>query len=202
MDTAMFNSPEDSSPSAVRFDDPMIAVVVLGRMMWYDFQWKCLLRDIVSGKSEDALPTFLGSKLYVDLRDEAKYPQKMEELLRELHNAPATTPPPVGPNPFGVRATDDTTPPAPAAPLPILGTGGWSPEKVYDSCETLLRANDVVGWRKLAKELRASLDPRLATWLQSISGTSFQKVPEFLPAADAAVTGPSPLRSLPRRQRF
>ena len=46
------------------------------------------------------VPIFLGSCLYVDFRDDLKYEEKYEELLRSLLNEPALPVPPIGENPF------------------------------------------------------------------------------------------------------
>jgi len=45
-------------------------------------------------------PTFLGSRLYVDFRNDADYEFKLEELAREVHGMPAVSKPPLGSNPF------------------------------------------------------------------------------------------------------
>jgi hypothetical protein len=45
-------------------------------------------------------PTFMGPRLYVDFSNDDDYPGKLEELLREIHNTPALTKPPLGANPF------------------------------------------------------------------------------------------------------
>ena len=46
------------------------------------------------------LPAFLGPRLYLDFTQDAEYPSKLEDLLRELHGSPALTKPPLGSNPF------------------------------------------------------------------------------------------------------
>lgn len=46
------------------------------------------------------VPNFLGQRLYVDFSDDAKYDEKLGELLRELHGQPASTKPPLGQSPF------------------------------------------------------------------------------------------------------
>ena len=57
----------------------------------------CVLRD---GSDDEAIPSFAGSRLFLDLRDDEKYQEDFEQLLRALHYAPASPKPPVGPNPF------------------------------------------------------------------------------------------------------
>jgi hypothetical protein len=47
-----------------------------------------------------ALPTFLGSRVYVDFREPTQFEAKFTELLREIHGQPVLPRPPLGPNPF------------------------------------------------------------------------------------------------------
>src|SRR5262249_39547653 len=46
------------------------------------------------------VPDFLGPRMYIDFSDDAQYPAKLEELMREIHQAPAIVRPPLGDNPF------------------------------------------------------------------------------------------------------
>jgi hypothetical protein len=47
-----------------------------------------------------ALPTFLGSRVYVDFRQATQFEAKFTELLGEIHGQPILPRPPLGPNPF------------------------------------------------------------------------------------------------------
>lgn len=58
------------------------------------------------------IPAFLGPRLYVDFCEDADYDARLVELLHELHGEPASTKPPIGPNPFSG-----------SAPSPMAGTG-------------------------------------------------------------------------------
>lgn len=51
------------------------------------------------------LPTFLGSRVYVDFRDAAQYEAKYAELIREIHGVKTKPRPPLGKNPFAERET-------------------------------------------------------------------------------------------------
>ena len=57
----------------------------------------CVLRD---GSGDDAIPTFGQSRRYIDFRDDSEYELNVEELLRDLHDAPREPEPPLGTNPF------------------------------------------------------------------------------------------------------
>jgi hypothetical protein len=45
-------------------------------------------------------PVFLGPRLYIDFDDDDAYEEKLIELVREIHGAPAIPKPPLGQNPF------------------------------------------------------------------------------------------------------
>ena len=55
------------------------------------------------GTDENAIPTALKSRKYVDMRDETQFEEKFkEELLRDIHNEPLYVKPPIGKKPsFG-----------------------------------------------------------------------------------------------------
>jgi len=50
------------------------------------------------------VPKFLGPRLYIDFSDDAQYPAKLRELLREILGVPSEAKPPLGPNPFSGSA--------------------------------------------------------------------------------------------------
>ena len=50
--------------------------------------------------AEPLIPAFLGQRLWVDFRDDGRFEQRLEDLLRELHGVPLHQPPPLGRNPF------------------------------------------------------------------------------------------------------
>jgi hypothetical protein len=64
------------------------------------------------------VPDFLGPRLYVDFSDDAQYAAKLEELLRQIHQAPLFVKPPLGENPFKGEVID------PAEPVRVAGPSG------------------------------------------------------------------------------
>ena len=63
-----------------------------------DTDW--LIPVIRDNTRADLVPTFLGGCLYVDFRDDLRYEEKYEELLRSLLDEPVLPVPPIGNNPF------------------------------------------------------------------------------------------------------
>lgn len=76
-------------------------------------------------RSPIELPAALTTRLYIDFSDAAAYEARFEELLRELHGAPAIRKPTLGQNPFAAartprvaRPTTALTSPTPRATRP------------------------------------------------------------------------------------
>lgn len=46
------------------------------------------------------VPRCIGPRLYIDFSRDEEYSEKLEEIVREIHNSPAFAKPPVGTNPF------------------------------------------------------------------------------------------------------
>ncbi len=157
---------------------------------------------VAEGKDEEAIPGFLKGRKYVDFRDADAYKMKLDELLWDIREVQEKTESP-GSHSASAATTDQSatgtdpvsdSPSATARPVP--DHPGISPVKVYDTCQELFRREDVVGWKQLGKKLRASLDPGLAAWLESIRGKQFEKIDEFVAEAHSAVDVVMPLMAL------
>jgi hypothetical protein len=53
-----------------------------------------------SGSDDEALPSYLKSRKYVDFRDDTKFDEKLDDLLHQLHGVPKNPRPPIGQFPF------------------------------------------------------------------------------------------------------
>lgn len=77
-----------------------------------------------SGEPSMALPYYLRSRLFVDLREETHYAQGLEQLLRRLFAAPRYTPPELGEPPiFPGSAIEHPSSTSPRAWILVAGTG-------------------------------------------------------------------------------
>jgi hypothetical protein len=74
---------------------------------------------VIRNSSARRLPHFLGPRLYVDFTADAEYSVKLEEILRDLHAAPALEKPPLGQNPFSSTPSAETPTRAGSAPLGV-----------------------------------------------------------------------------------
>src|SRR5262249_28169531 len=105
------------------------------------------------------VPDFLGARMYIDFSDNAQYPAKLEELMREIHQAPAVVRPPLGDNPFRGEVIESAEPVrvagpsgATAAGVPILN-GEWFQAQHSTATAGLTKLNIGVG----AMEVRFGL---------------------------------------------
>jgi hypothetical protein len=64
---------------------------------------------VIRDNGQKKTPKFLGPRLHVDFSDDAQYPAKLEELLREILGAPSAVKPPLGPHPFSGSAPAAST---------------------------------------------------------------------------------------------
>jgi hypothetical protein len=62
---------------------------------------------IVRHNAAAKIPTFLGSAVYVDFRDDAEFESKYSHLLSEIHGRPMMSRPALGPNPFLAAESDE-----------------------------------------------------------------------------------------------
>jgi len=53
-----------------------------------------------SGSDDEALPSYLKSKKYIDFRNDLKFDEKLNDLLHQLHGVPKNPRPPIGRSPF------------------------------------------------------------------------------------------------------
>lgn len=74
--------------------------MILTAQLMQDVTTERILPVIRDNTRVPLLPTFLGSRVYVDFRDDAVFEVKYGELLREIHGEKIRPRPPLGSNPF------------------------------------------------------------------------------------------------------
>jgi len=77
--------------------------MILTSQLMHDTTADKIIPVIRSNTSSIVLPTFLGSRVYIDFRDAGQFEAKYAELVREIHGAKIKPRPPLGPNPFTER---------------------------------------------------------------------------------------------------
>ena len=131
--------------------------------------------------SAQKTPKFLGPRLYLDFTSDGEYTQSLERLCRELLGAPATTKPPLGPNPFSGEIPKTSLPArtvgstgAGATGEPVLG-GDWFEVQRATADKGLA----VLGVRG-SMELRFALhDPITKSQLELLSAVRGAEIPTF-----------------------
>lgn len=109
---------------------------------------------------EVALPVSVGTRRWIDFRESLDFDAQFEELLRELHTAPARPKPRIGPNPF--LESDDSS-------AEETTSGGGISRTYYDALNTA-RDGDMATWRRLVRKCVQSTEPSLLAWREKYEG--------------------------------
>jgi len=80
--------------------------MILTAQLMQDVTTDRILPLVVDNTLASPLPTFLGSRLFVDFRQANLFEERYTELLREIHGQAVLPRPPLGPNPFRAPAFD------------------------------------------------------------------------------------------------
>jgi len=73
--------------------------IVTGELFYHISSPTKFVPILRQGSREEALPSYLKSKVYVDFRIDQDFQESMEQLLRHLHDMPRFSRPPLGPKP-------------------------------------------------------------------------------------------------------
>jgi len=112
------------------------------------------------------LPISLGVRYYADFSDDSEFRNQIELVVRELHNQPLVTKPPLGKSPFAkearvsaaeAAAMGGNNPPQPPSTPP-------SAAEMYQYSLEVLSRNDTLAWRKLVQKSQTGFASRLAAW--------------------------------------
>ena len=113
---------------------------------------------IRQASGQEKTPTFLGTRVYIDFRNDSQFDSEFDKLIHELHRVPVVEKPPLGKNPFAKLPSGQEA-------LPIGGSGTQLPEipaqvesasEAYAAAVKLARAGDEFGWRQLVKRIRSN----------------------------------------------
>ena len=136
-----------------------------------------------SGKEKT--PTFLGTRVYADFRNDSQFDAACEKLIRELHEMPIIEKPPLGKSPFRSVESD--------AQLTEIPEEVKSASEAYTAASKLVRAGDVFGWRQFVKQIRPKVFKDLTQWRQDELDGQGSNNKEPFEVADKAVEIISPL---------
>ena len=140
-----------------------------------------------SGKEKT--PTFLGTRVYADFRNESQFDAECEKLIRELHEMPIAEKPPLGKSPFP-SAELDTQPTE-------IQEHIESASEAYKIATKLARAGDVLGWRELVKYIRPKTFKNLVQWRENeLDGQKPKGKKHLAEVVDKAIEIISPLMAV------
>jgi hypothetical protein len=111
--TGAYVSKSEAGVGGVGYERLIVTAEVVGSIDTIKF-----IPIVRNNASARKVPDFLGPRMYIDFSNDAQYPAKLEELMREIHQAPALVRPPLGDNPFRGEVIE------PAEPVRVAGPSG------------------------------------------------------------------------------
>ena len=151
---------------------------------------------IRQASGEEKTPTFLATRMYIDLRDENQSDTEFDKLLHELHEVPIIEKPPLGRNPFAtlpsgqeILSIEGTTVPLPKIPQQVQ-----SAAEAYSTAFEIARTGDVLGWRKLLTRIKPTVFSSLVEWRNNeLTGQQPETQEQLTRVVDKAIEIISPL---------
>ena len=141
---------------------------------------------IRQASGEEKTPTFLGTRVYADFRDDSQFDAECAKLIRELHEMPIVQKPPLGESPFPSVELDTQ--------LTKIPEQVGSASEAYKTASKIVRAGDVFGWRQLVKRIRPNVFKSLVEWRQDeLDGKQPKSKEQLVQVVDKAVEIISPL---------
>ena len=151
---------------------------------------------IRQASGEEKTPTFLATRMYIDLRDESQFETEFEKLLHELHQVPIIQKPPLGKNPFATLPPGQKVLSFEGAPvqLPEIPQQVNSASEAYSEAFEIARAGDILGWRKLLMRIKPRVFNSLVEWRENeLTGQQPQTKERLTEVVDKAIEIISPL---------
>jgi len=93
--TSTYVAKADAGQGGTGYETMILTAQVLGNVTT-----DRIIPVIRENEGPNLTPIFLGSRLYIDFRDDTKYEEKYAELVREIHGMKIKPRPPLGTNPF------------------------------------------------------------------------------------------------------
>ena len=153
---------------------------------------------IRQASGQEKTPTFLGTRVYIDFRNDSQFESEFDKLIHELHRVPVAEKPPLGKSPFAKLPSGQEAPSSEGldTQLPEIPEQVESVSEAYAAAIKLARAGDVLGWRKLVKQIKPNVFRSLVQRRQEGMAGEPPKGKERFQAVDEAVKIISPLISV------
>ena len=113
---------------------------------------------IRQASGQEKTPTFLGTRVYIDFRNDSQFDKEFAKLIRELHRVRVVEKPPLGKNPFARLPSGQEVPSSEGLDTqsPEISEQVESVSDAYAAAVKYARAGDVLGWRHLVKGIKSS----------------------------------------------
>ena len=111
---------------------------------------------IRQASGEEQTPTFLGTRVYADFRNESQFDVEFDKLLHELYGVSVEERPPLGESPFSQLSSEQEASPSEETDtqLPEIPEQVESASEAYSAAVEITRAEDEIGWRQLVKRIK------------------------------------------------
>lgn len=150
---------------------------------------------IKQASGEKKTPDFLGTRTYVNAQSGVIADEDFDKLLRDLHKMPPQKPQ-LGKNPFfKTLSGEEVFLPVKSTPL-TLSNFYSDPLQAYNDAKSLIRNEDMFGWRELVKKIRSPMRVQLLEWREKYDNIRPKNQKEFEAAIDDAFDKISPLTAI------
>ena len=111
---------------------------------------------IRQASGEEKTPTFLGTRVYADFRDDSQFDAEFDKLLHELYGVSVEERPALGESPFPQLSSEQEASPSDGLdPQPSdIPEQVESASDAYAAAVEITRAGDEIGWRQLVKRIQ------------------------------------------------
>ncbi len=166
-----------------------------------------LIRDLGTSKfipvirqkaSQPNRPQSVSTRFYINLSEGQNIDEQFEILLRELHQVPAITKPPLGKSPFAAQPSGIETPENIQIETPIPDISEYSNEikQVYQTALNIARQGDLVSWRKIVRQSKDPIQQNLNQWRQKYEPAIIKEIEDMHAAALEGLSAYSALFSI------
>ena len=174
------------------------AMIVTGELV-KDLGTRKFIPIIRQGGGQERKPKFLETRYHINLSEDHDFDVGFEELLRELHKAPALPKPKLGRNPFEKdvqRMTDQGASSEFTLTLALPPEAPKDAGVAYTAALDLARRNDVLGWRKLTQKVASKFPEGLLDWQKARKDNLPSKVEDLPQMALEGVSFCAPMMAI------
>lgn len=122
---------------------------------------------VIRQRSGKALrPKSVSTRFYVNLSEGEDFDEQFEALLRELHQAPSLTKPPLGKSPFARTPSGEEIPvdSAKQSSIPDISQFKGDALNTYNTALQLAQQGDLVAWKKIIRQATKPIPEHLTEW--------------------------------------